>query len=84
MRSYLFIGGNQDGRNIPLQHDLESVELLVNITDKEAYVRDTISVGNASVAIYRHESLTSELVLDRMLEHYKAWCVNGPGGRRNE
>jgi hypothetical protein len=81
MQSYLFIGGRQDGRTNPLQPDLESVELPVSITDKEIYVRDTLSVGDVYITIYRHESLTSEQVLNRVVEYYKAWAVNRPGAR---
>jgi hypothetical protein len=29
-----------------------------------------------------HESLTPTEALSRLVEHYKAWCVNRPGGRR--
>jgi hypothetical protein len=40
-----------------------------------------LSVGNISVVIFRHESLTSVQVLSRFVEHYRAWAVNRPGGR---
>jgi len=35
MKTYLFIGGNQDGLNAPLQSDLESVELPAGVTGKD-------------------------------------------------
>jgi hypothetical protein len=54
----------------------------VGVTDSETYVRESLSVGDASITIYRHESLTPEQVLNRLVEHYKAWAVNRPGGRR--
>jgi hypothetical protein len=54
----------------------------VGVTDSEIYARESLSVGDASITIYRHESLTPEQVLNRLVEHYKAWAVNRPGGRR--
>jgi len=43
IKTYLFIGGNQDGLSVPLQPDLESVELSAGVTGKDNYVysRDT-------------------------------------------
>ena len=82
MQSYLFIGGPHDGLNFPVTDDIESVKLPVAVTGKAAYVRDSLSVGESAITIYRHESLTPEQALNRLVEHYKAWCVNMPGGRR--
>jgi hypothetical protein len=82
MQSYLFIGGPHDGLNFPVTDDVESVKLPVAVTDKAVYVRSTLSVGDVSVAIYLDNSLTPEQALKRLVEHYKAWCVNQPGGRR--
>jgi hypothetical protein len=82
MQNYLFIGGNQDGIDIPLASATDTIQLPVNVTRLETYVRETLIIGAASVVIYRHESLTPEQVLDRLVEHYKAWRVNMPGGRR--
>jgi hypothetical protein len=82
MQSYLFIGDPHDGLNFPVTDDVESVKLPVAVTDKAAYVRSTLSVGDVSVAIYLHNSLTPEQALRRLVEHYRAWCVNQPGGRR--
>jgi len=78
MQSYLFIGGNQDGLNIPVPPDLDTVQLPAGVTGKETYIRDALTVGDVSVAIYRHESLTSAQVIDLFVKHYKAWCVNRP------
>lgn len=83
MQSYPFIGGAHDGLSFPVTDDVESVKLPTGVTGSKVYVRDTLSVGDASVTIYRHESLSSSQVLNRLVEHYKAWCVNRPGGRRN-
>jgi hypothetical protein len=81
MQSYLFIGGRQDGRNISLRVDLESVQMPVGARGKETYVRETLAIGGASIAIYRHEGLTSEQVLDLLIKHYKAWFANRYGGQ---
>jgi hypothetical protein len=51
------------------------------VTDKETYTRSTLSVGDVSATIYIHESLTPEEVINRLVGHYKAWCVNRPGSR---
>jgi hypothetical protein len=54
----------------------------VGVTDKETYTRSTLSVDDASIVVYIHESLTPEEVINRLVGHYKAWAVNQPGGRR--
>jgi len=54
----------------------------VGVTDKETYIRETLAVGDVSTTVYIHESLTPEQALNRLVAHYKAWCVNMPGGRR--
>ena len=41
---------------------------------------DALSAGNLSVAIFRHESLTPEQILERLGAHYRAWAVNRLGG----
>jgi len=41
-----------------------------------------LGFGDVSITIYIHKSLTPEQALNRLVEHYKAWCVNMPGGRR--
>jgi hypothetical protein len=79
-QSCLFIGGANDGLTIPAW--AESLRLPVSIIEQEKYIRSTLSVGNASIIIYRHESLTPKQVLERLISHYKAWAVNRPGGRQ--
>jgi hypothetical protein len=49
---------------------------------EEVYTRSTLSVGDASTYIFIHESLTPQQAFKRIIEHYKAWSVNMPGGRR--
>jgi hypothetical protein len=81
MQTYLFIGGNQDGLNIPLTHDVDVVQLPAGITGKDNYLAATLTVDDVSIIVYRHVSLTSQQVLDLFVKHYKAGCVNWPGGR---
>ena len=81
MQSYLFIGGGKDGRRITLADEPDTIQLPARVTEKETYVRETLGVGDASIYIYRHESLTPEQVLNLLIESYKAWAVNKPGGR---
>ena len=80
MQRYFFIGGHQDGVNIALPDVPDSIRL--GVTEKETYVRETLSVCDTAVIIYRHESLTSEQVLNLLIESYKAWYVSQPDGRR--
>jgi len=82
MQSYLFVGGDHDGLNSFVADDVEFVQWSVGVTDFEVYARETLGCDAVTVTIFRHESLTPMQVLDRMLHHYKAWCVNRPGGRR--
>ena len=82
MRSYLFIGGGKDGLKIPVEPNVDTIQLPAGVTEKETYVREILSVGDASIYIYRHESLTPEQVLNLLIESYKARAVNRLGGRR--
>jgi hypothetical protein len=82
MQNYLFIGGNWDGLDVPVVDDAEAVQLPKGAAGKAIYHRETLSVDDVSLAFYRHESLTPEQVIDLLAAHYKAWCVNRPGGRR--
>jgi hypothetical protein len=82
MRCYLFIGGGKGGFNIPVAPDVDTIQLPAGATEKETYVRETLSVGDASIYTYRHESLTPEQVLNLLIESYKVRAVNRPGGRR--
>ena len=82
MQSYLHIGGGKDGLSFPVVEDADFVQWPVGVTGSEVYARESLSVGDAFIDIFRHESLTPEEVLNRLVDHYKAWCVNMPGGRR--
>jgi len=81
MQSYLFIGGGKDGLNIPVADNMDAIELPAGVTSSEGYIRNFLSFGRASVAVYRHESLTSIQVIERLVEHYRAWSANRPGSR---
>ena len=76
MPNYLHIGGANDGLTIPVVDGAETA------AGFDLYIRDSLIVSDVSITFYRHESLTSEEVLNRLIEYYKAWCVNMPGGRR--
>jgi hypothetical protein len=80
MQSYLFIGGANDGLSYPVEDDVDFVQWPGDATDSEVYARETLSVGDTRTAIFRHESLTPERVVFRLVHHYKAWCANKPGG----
>jgi hypothetical protein len=83
MENFLSIGGHRDGLEIPLAEDVEFIQLADGDTGRETYIRDTFAVGAlASFTFYRHEKLTPEQVLDRLVGHCKTWAVNLPGGRR--
>jgi hypothetical protein len=83
MQSYLCIGGNHDGLNYPAHDAGETVTWPVGVSGRrETYNRSTLSIGDVSIGVYIHESLTPERALNLLVEHYKAWCVNRPGGRR--
>jgi len=82
IQPYLHIGGGKDGLSYPAPDDAETVQWPVAFTDKETCIRSTLALGGVSIVVYRHESLTPEQTLNRLVEHYKAWCVFRPGGRR--
>ena len=71
MQSYLFIGGYQDGLSFPVADDADFVQWPVGVTDSETYARESLSVGDAFIDIFRHERLTPEEVLARLVEHYQ-------------
>jgi hypothetical protein len=81
MQSYLFIGGGHDGLNMPVAPALDTVRLPVSVTDRETYILSALAVGAASIMFYKHESLTPEQALNRLVEHYHEWCVNQPFDR---
>jgi len=78
----LFIGGNDDGLTNPAPDDAETPHWPSGIASRELYNRATLSLGDVSVAVYVHESLTLEQALNLLVDYYKAWCLNRPGGRR--
>jgi len=81
---YIFIGGNSDGLNYPsVTPAPERLQLAVGVAGRETYNRLTLSLGDASITVYVHESLAPEQALDLLVEHYRAWCFSRPGGRRN-
>ena len=82
MQSYLHIGGGKDGLSYPVADDADFVQWPVGATDTEVYARESLSVGDAFIDIFRHESLTPEQVLARLVEHYQTWAVDQPGDRR--
>jgi len=41
MQSHLFIGGDQDGLNIPLAPDLDALELPAGVTGREICISET-------------------------------------------
>ena len=81
MQNCLHIGGDKDGLSYRVADDVEFVQWPVGDTNSEVYTRETLSVGDTSIVIFRHESLTPEQVLERLVHHYKAWTVNKPSGR---
>jgi len=82
MQSYFFIGGAQDGLSVPVGDDVDFVQWPVGVTESEVYARETLSLGDTYVDIFRHKSLTPEDVLNRLVEHYKAWSENRHEGRQ--
>jgi hypothetical protein len=71
MQSYFFIGGAHDGLIFPVADDVDFVQWPVGVTDSEVYARESLSVGDAFIDIFRHESLSPEQVLSHLVEHYK-------------
>jgi len=82
MQSYLLIGGSHDSLNYPAHADAETIFLPVGLTGRDEYNRSTLAVGDVSTVVYLHKSLTPQQALNLLIESYKAWCVNRPGGRR--
>jgi hypothetical protein len=71
MQSYLFIGGAYDGLSSPVADDADFVQWPGGATGTDVYAREALSVGDAFIDIFRHESLTLEQVLERLIERYK-------------
>jgi uncharacterized protein YjlB len=83
MQSCLFIGGKWDGLNVPVAPDVDVVQLPAGAgAEKDNYIAEMLTIGAESTTIYRHEDMTPEDVIDCLVESYKAWAVNRPGGRR--
>jgi len=40
-----------------------------------------LAVGDVSITIYIHESLTPQQAINKLVEHYKAWAAHQPGSR---
>jgi hypothetical protein len=78
MPNYLHIGGANDGLTILVVDNAET------FPGFDLYIRDSLSVGDESITIYRHESLTRGEALNRLVEYYKAWCLKRPGGAQFE
>jgi len=72
MQSYLFVVGVHDGLSYQAADDVEFVQCPVGVTDFEVYARETLSIGDSFIDIFRHESLTPERVLERLVKYYKA------------
>jgi hypothetical protein len=72
MPNYLHVGGANDGLTILVVDDAESA------AGFDLYIRDSLNVGDVSITIYRHESLTPEEVLNRLVEHYHARARPSP------
>ena len=70
MQSYLFIGGAHDCLSCPVADDADFVQCPDGVTGSEVYARESLSIGDAFIDIFRHESLTPEQVLNRLVEHY--------------
>jgi hypothetical protein len=81
MQSYLFIGGAHDGLSFPVADDADFVQWPVGAAESEVYARESLSLGDAFIDIFRYKSLTPEQVLERLVTYYAAWAVNRPGGR---
>jgi len=79
MQNYLFIGGSQDGLNATVAPDQKTVQLQVDDTRSETYVRDSLALGDGFVTVYRLESLSAEDALDRLILGSKAWVANQRG-----
>jgi len=73
MQSYFFIGGAHDGLSFPVADDADFVQWPVGVTGSDIYVRESLSIGDAFIDIFRHKSLTPEQVLERLVSCYAAW-----------
>ena len=78
---YLLVGGQHDGLNIPTHVTEEVFTCPIGVGgQKETYHRLTLSLECASIVVYVHESLTPTQVLTNLVDYYRAWAYNRPGG----
>ena len=82
MQNYVLVGGAHDGLSFPVEDYQDEMRIPTGVTGSEVYVRDTLSAGDMSITIFRHESLMPELFLERVVAYYRAWAMNRTGGRR--
>ena len=67
-------------RNLPVAPDLETIQLRMDDTYSEVYIRDLLAWGDVFVIVYRLESMSAEDALDRLILGFKAWAANRRGG----
>jgi len=80
MQLCLHIGGDKDSLSYPVADGTETVTWSLGFTGRETYNRSTLALGDVAITVYIHESLTPEQALARLIDYYRAWCVNKPGG----
>src|SRR5262249_34019857 len=80
IQNFLFIGGSHDGLNVTVAPDQKTVQLQVDDTHSETYVRDSLALGDVFVTVYRLESLSAEDALDRLIPGFESWVANRHGG----
>src|SRR5262249_44048422 len=81
MQPCLLIGGSHDSLNYPAHADAETIFLTVGVTGREEYIRSALSMGDVSLTVYLHKSLTPQQALNKLVESYKARAMNIPAGR---
>jgi len=57
---------------LPAPDDATSVQLPLGVTELENYIRETLTLGAASVTIFRYEDMTPEEILGKLIEYYVA------------
>ena len=81
MQPCLLIGGSHDSISYPAHADAETIYLPVGVTCREEYNRSALSVGDVSITVYLHKSLTPQQALKLLVESYKAWAAHQLGSR---
>jgi hypothetical protein len=80
---YVLIGGQHDGLNVPAHYKEETFTCPIGVSgQKELYHRLKLELGYASIEVYVHESLTPTQALNNLVEYYRGWAYNRPGGGR--